>query len=745
MSQAFRLRGAAAAILLAAGAAWSAGAAAADGVFEGSAQGIASAVKATVTVKDGRIAGVTLDTSGETAGYGRGIADEMAKRILERGGANVDGVSGATVTSRAAKLAVEEALAQAGLVEKKVSSALKPGVYTGRAHGAKSMITVEIAVDDGGRATIAKIEKGDTPYISDIAAERVKAEFEAGQTLAVDAVAGATLTSRGIAEAAGNALAQAGADLSAWMRRAPARAVRHADEEADVVVVGGGAAGMAAAIAAKRGANLNGTQNGLKVVLVETKDYLGGDLAICGGYVAAYRGTMINDEAGVSIDPETVVAATKAAKTPEAAAMMNDALAVRVVDHVEPTLRNLIAQGFRIERADATVGSTNSPYFKDGVMHYGVARTSDADTGYRSIDAGYDTTSGSPWMAKTLAAIVERSGVDVRLGSTVEDVLLQNGRASAVRVKSGGAEYTIRAKAVVLATGYSGLDHESVRLFYPQLEGVVRTGGAGVDSFAPKWILRQGGKAAVNPASSTLLGYDAVLGIDGPESEIYQRMTLPWVNVTGRRFMSESGHPGIWELDPEARGRTDAVRVIRNLPATGRPVAKLLEQPGKCAWMIFDDASPAAKHVPHLAESNLAWSADTLEALAVKAGIADPKAFRETIERYNADYEAGKDSAFGTARAEMTPVLRAPFHAVKVRAVNTIANATCYADDDLAILTGPKAAGGKRIEGLFGAGGAIGNAITNTGLGAHNATALSSGALAGAEAAACAQKSGDRE
>ena len=53
------------------------------------------------------------------------------------------------------------------------------------------------------------------------------------------------------------------------------------------------------------------------------------------------------------------------------------------------------------------------------------------------------------------------------------------------------------------------------------------------------------------------------------------------------------------------------------------------------------------------------------------------------------------------------------------------------------VLMGPN---GPRVEGLFGAGGAIGNCITNTGLGAHNATALSSGAIAGAAARAYAEK-----
>ena len=191
--------------------------------------------------------------------------------------------------------------------------------------------------------------------------------------------------------------------------------VSREEETADVVVIGGGAAGMAAALAAKTTDRLEaGKPNGLKVVLLETKGYLGGDLAICGGYVAAYSGTVLNERTGLTMSGKEVVAATKAAKTPEVAAMVNDELAVRAVDEVGPLLNSLVAQGFRIVPEDATRGATNSPYFQDGILHYTVARTSDMRDGYRSQDKGYDTTSGSPWMAEGLSDLVKKAGVDVR-------------------------------------------------------------------------------------------------------------------------------------------------------------------------------------------------------------------------------------------------------------------------------------------------------------------------------------------
>lgn len=701
---------------------------AADGTFTGSAPGISSAVTVEVTVKDGRIAAVKADTSGETEGYGRGIGSEMANRILQKGSSDVDGVSGATITSGAIRAAAENALRQAGL-SNGTRQKLQAGTYTGEAHGAKSMVKVTIEVDDAGRLAFKDISAGDTEYVSETALREVSRRIVDAQSLAVDAVTGATLTSRGLTMATGDAIRKAGGKVEEWQMGSPKAAITDGPaEDADIVVIGGGAAGMMAALAAKTDDALSGRPNNLKVVLVETKGYLGGDLAICGGYIASYSGSFLNDASGHTIDGKTVAAASKAMRTPEVAAMMNEDLAARVVDATGHVMARLVDQGVRIEPQDATIGSVRTPYFNEGVMHYTVARTSNANTGYRSLDDGYDDTTGSPWVASGIAKLLSDAGVDIRVETTAEDVRTENGKASGVVVVNGSSRHLIRAKAVIMATGYSGLDPESVRMFYPQLAGVTRTGGAGVTSFAPKWMIKNGGEAALNPASSTMLGYDSVIGLDGPESMIYRDLELPWVNVHGERFMSEAGHPFISELDPENKAKVPAIRLIS---PTGHSVAEVMKQDGMHAWMIFDDASPAAKLLNRLKESNLAWSAGTLEDLAKAAGIDDPTKFAATIRKYNSDYEAGGDTVFKAPKSGMTPVLKAPFHAVRVTAVNTVANAAVWADRDLTVMKGPK---GARIEGLYGAGGAIGNAITNAGLGAHNATSLASGKLAGDEA-----------
>lgn len=84
----------------------------ADGEYTASGKGIGGDVPVTVTVKDGKITDVTVGDNAETAGIGTNAIEQLPSAIVEANGTNVDNVSGATITSKAIKAAVEEALAQ---------------------------------------------------------------------------------------------------------------------------------------------------------------------------------------------------------------------------------------------------------------------------------------------------------------------------------------------------------------------------------------------------------------------------------------------------------------------------------------------------------------------------------------------------------------------------------------------------------------------------------------------------------
>ena len=83
------------------------------GTYEGTAEGISSTVKVTMTFSDSTVTDVVVDTSGETASFGAAAADELREQLLAAGSAEIDGVSGSTITSDAVMKAAKSCYAQA--------------------------------------------------------------------------------------------------------------------------------------------------------------------------------------------------------------------------------------------------------------------------------------------------------------------------------------------------------------------------------------------------------------------------------------------------------------------------------------------------------------------------------------------------------------------------------------------------------------------------------------------------------
>ena len=83
------------------------------GTYEGTAEGISSTVKVTMTFSDSAVTDVVVDTSGETASFGAAAADELREQLLAAGSAEIDGVSGSTITSDAVMKAAKSCYAQA--------------------------------------------------------------------------------------------------------------------------------------------------------------------------------------------------------------------------------------------------------------------------------------------------------------------------------------------------------------------------------------------------------------------------------------------------------------------------------------------------------------------------------------------------------------------------------------------------------------------------------------------------------
>jgi len=153
------------------------------------------------------------------------------------------------------------------------------GTYTGTGIGRGGELSVSVVFADDAISEVTVAAHAETPYISDPALERIPAAIVANQSLGVDVVAGATLTSVAVINAVADAVEQAGGDSAALRSVAVAAPVGTEKAlTADVVIVGGGFGGICSAIALYEA----GVEN---VLLIERQGRLGGEAYASGGFV----------------------------------------------------------------------------------------------------------------------------------------------------------------------------------------------------------------------------------------------------------------------------------------------------------------------------------------------------------------------------------------------------------------------------------------------------------------------------
>ena len=258
-----------------------------------SARGFASDVTVEVTLEDGKVTGLTVDDSGESytmAGIAReGSVDKLIEAILAAGGTDgVDAKTGATFTSTAVIEAVNSLLA-GGSAEGPMS--FTAGEYEASAAGYNGPVTVKATFSETALTGVEIIASTETAHVGTVAVEPVIADMLAANGTGVDGVSGATFTTNAIRNAVNAAAEQAGCtDLAAFKSAHVDHPAQAAIEETyDVVVIGAGGAGMAAAAQA--------TQNGSTVLVIEKNAEIGGNTLVSGGQFQSVMPYLVWDPA----------------------------------------------------------------------------------------------------------------------------------------------------------------------------------------------------------------------------------------------------------------------------------------------------------------------------------------------------------------------------------------------------------------------------------------------------------------
>ena len=246
------------------------------GTYTATARGHEDGVQVTVTVDANSITDVTLDVSKETESIGGAAADKLKSQIMDAQSAEIDGVSGATETSNAVKMALQDCLNQAMGVSSDEKTPMADGTYSGTApsFGLTSQMTCEVTFEGGKMTDIQVTEESDSATGEWFASaqELFIPRVLESQSLAVDAITGATTSSNGIRNCVAAAIDAAGGDSSQWYTEIPKKTDTVKLEGYDVIVVGMGGSGVLSYCAA--------AEQGATVFGIEAAGKIGGD-SVC--------------------------------------------------------------------------------------------------------------------------------------------------------------------------------------------------------------------------------------------------------------------------------------------------------------------------------------------------------------------------------------------------------------------------------------------------------------------------------
>lgn len=252
------------------------------GTYEGSAQGFGGVINVKVTVDENKITEVKAEGAKETAGIGSKAIEQLPAKIIEANSADVEVVSGATYSSNgiisAAKTAVSLAKG-----EEPVSQTVKNGKYVIDAIGHEGTVTVCTTFINGAIKSVEVLSHDETQGIGTYAISQVPQRIVEAQSINVDGVSGATVTSNVIKLAVSEAITKADGNVADFSKEAAENEIvkKEVEEDVQVAIMGAGTAGLFAASQLLE-------QGVTDIILFEKQDIPGGCMPVTyGGLVIA--------------------------------------------------------------------------------------------------------------------------------------------------------------------------------------------------------------------------------------------------------------------------------------------------------------------------------------------------------------------------------------------------------------------------------------------------------------------------
>ena len=534
-------------------------------------------------------------------------------------------------------------------------------VGTGSGAGIDGEIKVEVTATEDEILSVEVVEQNETPGIGSVAVETLPAQIVDGQTLQVDMIAGATVSSTAIVDAVRAALEDAGVDAAQFDVAVESVGGEEESEvpaedavyDVDVVVVGAGGAGMTAAIVA--------ADAGKNVLVVESQAMVGGNsVRSTGGLNAADTPYQDENEFGEQAGVEKTLA-TAAESWADNETIT--ALAAAVQEQWDAYQEN--PEGYfdsaELMELDTMIGGKgindpelvktlceNSASAIEWLESVGASLTSVSSFGgasvkriHRPLDEEGKVISVGSYIVPILQENLESRGIELLLNTTATSILMNDGAAAGIEAETAdGAAVTVNAKSVVLATGGFGANLDMVVEYKPELEGFMTTNAPGA--------LGQGITMA-QEAGADVVDLDQIQIHPTVQADTASLITeglrgdgAILVNAEGQRFIDEVG----------TRDVVSAAEIA---------------QTGSYSWLIVDQAMvDASSVIQGYINKGFTLTGEDYASLAEAIGV-DPVAFEETMNTWNGYVEAGEDPDFGRT-SFANPLNTAPYYAIKVTA-----------------------------------------------------------------------------
>ena len=525
------------------------------------------------------------------------------------------------------------------------------GTYTGSAPGMKGEVSVEVTFSEDAIQEVKVVSQQETYGVGQgmtmTPVETLPGLIVEHQSLAIDTLTGATITSNAILNAVSKAVEAAGGDVAAL--KAVEVKAENQDEvlDADVVIVGAGAAGLSAAIEAANA--------GAKVVVLEKQAIPGGATTLSGGKLLA-AGTKYQEEQGFMGDTaDALFDYLKMVGEYGGEGLIDDAKLHEFTDNALEDVNWLEDMGVNIINVEP-IHSSITPW---RVMN--------------TLGGGGQTSGHGGQIIVPMVEELAKTEAQVLYNVSVNEVLMQDGAVAGVKgARPDGTSVQVNAKAVIIATGGYAQNREM-------------TAHLGLDSYNT-------GVPRGNVG-------DGVTMAEKVGAQVYQAPGAQAVyvsNTSGVGINEESG------LIVDDKGE----RFVDEFTYQSHVASALLRRGAQKAWYIAsaNDPNPTVQYAMTL-DSTL--KAATAEELAGLMGV-DGEAFAAQVARYNELCSKGVDEDFNKPAEYMVP-LEGELYAIELSPSITVTFGGLVTDlgshvldENNEAIPGLYAAGEVAFTGLFG-------------------------------------------